>query len=441
MARTKPLPQGLFHATITGLSHEGRGIAAIEGKTTFIQNALPGEDVEFQYIKMHSKFAEGQAINIIKSSDERIKPTCAHFGVCGGCSLQHMHPDAQLRLKQNTLKDLFTHVGQVVPETWLSPIVGPTYQYRHKARLGVRFVLKKQKLLVGFREMLSNYLADINDCSILDPRVGNKIIILAEFIRSLSNYDEIAQIEVAMGDTETALIFRHLAPFTDTDLSQLRQFAEQHTFQIYLQAGGPNTVTKYWPEDGESLLTYKLADFGLTYWFHPSDFTQVNPRINQQMVRKAIDYLDLKATDKVLDLFCGLGNFTLAIATQAAHVCGVEVSTTMVERAQLNAERNKIKNVEFHGADLFQPLTSAWATMKYDKILIDPARSGALEVIPYLAKWQAKKIVYVSCNPATLARDAGEIVKQGYTLKQTGIIDMFPQTNHVESIAVFVREN
>ena len=440
MKKRLKFPEGLTNAHIDNLSHEGRGIATIEGRKTFISNALPGEDVAFQYTALQPRYGEGRAIDIMVASPERVAPECPHFGICGGCSLQHMEHSAQLGLKQNTLLEQLQHFAKVVPDTILPPITGPQYGYRHKARLGVRYVPKKNSVLVGFREQQSRYLTALDLCKVLAPPVGNLITPLRELISSLTAFEQIAQIEVAIGDTQTALVFRNLVPLDTTDHNKLIDFAQQHTLDLYLQSGGPDTVTKIWPLNNSDLLYYTLPDFDLKLTFHPLDFIQINSVINRKMIPAALNLLELKSTDKVLDLFCGLGNFTLPIARTAQHVTGVEGSTLMVKRATANAIANNINNVEFQMADLTQPITVTWAKQHYDKLLLDPARAGAKEIIELIPQWQPQRIVYVSCNPATLARDAGLLAQQGYHLQSAGIIDMFPQTNHVESIALFIRE-
>ena len=437
--KRKKLPLDTFSAHIDALSHEGRGIATVAGKTTFISNALVTEEIEFIYTAQNSRYAQGRATKILQAATERITPQCEHFGICGGCSLQHMQHETQLDLKQATLLEQLQHFAKTSADEILPPITGPTYAYRHKARLGVRYVEKKNAVLVGFREQQSRYLADMHRCPILHPSVGELITPLRQLIAELSSYQHIAQIEVAIGDTQTALIFRHLIPLPIEDEKRLCEFAQQYQLMLFLQPNKPEKLRRLYPELGEDLLSYQHPDFAITLWFHPLDFTQINPAINRQMVKAAIQFLQLTPTDRVLDLFCGLGNFTLPISKSAATATGVEGSELMVERAQMNAERNNIDNVEFFATDLSQPLTAAWAKKYYNKLLLDPARSGALEILPYLALWRVERIVYISCNPATLARDAGELCKLGYCLEKTGIIDMFPQTNHVESIAVFTK--
>ena len=437
--KRKKLPTEAFLADIHGISHEGRGIATVNDKTTFISNALPNESVEFIYTAQNSRYAEGRATNIIHASDERNTPECEYFGICGGCGLQHIQHDAQLKLKQNTLVEQLQHFAHTTADEILPPLCGPTYTYRHKARLGVRYVYKKESVLVGFREQQSRYLADINHCVVLHPTVGKLITPLRELVASLSIYEHIAQIEVAIGDTQAALIFRHLEPLTINDKECLRQFAKEHNIILFLQPNKPEKLRKLFPENGDNFLSYQHPDFDLTLWFHPQDFTQVNPAINRKMVKTAIQLLQLTATDKVLDLFCGLGNFTLPISKFVKNVVGIEGSEEMVARAEMNAQRNNISNADFYAADLSVPLTATWINTTYDKILLDPARSGAIEVLAYIPQWNPERIVYIPCNPATLARDTGELVKLGYRLEKIGIIDMFPQTNHVESIAVFTR--
>ena len=438
--RRLKIPNEVQLASVHSLSHEGRGIAQVNNKPTFITNALPSEEVEFQYTSLHGKYAEGRATRIIQSSPARVAPHCPYFGTCGGCSLQHLRHEDQLALKQTALKELLAQIAHIEPQAWLTPMTGLLYGYRHKARLGVRYVAKKETVLVGFREIQSRYLADMDSCAVLHPSVGNLITPLRQLIAGLSVFDQIAQIEVAVSDTQTALVFRNMAPLSADDETQLRAFAQTHALLIYLQPGAPSTIARFWPLDEDPYLYYRLEAFDVTFAFHPTDFTQVNPSINQQMVPTAIGLLDIVPTDRVLDLFCGLGNFTLPLSRSAQHVVGIEGSTEMVERALMNQQRNGISNAEFHALDLTQPLPNAtWATQRYDKLLLDPARSGALEVLPHLAQWQPQKIVYVSCNPATLARDTATIIAHGYRLEKAGIIDMFPHTNHVESIAVFIR--
>lgn len=421
---------------ITALSHEGRGIAHVDGKTVFIEGALPGEQVTFTLTKKHRHYDEGRVLEIVQASPQRVVPRCPHFGVCGGCSQQNFSHELQIQHKQQILLDSLLHVGKVVPKTILPPMLGPIWGYRHKARLGVKFVEKKGKVLVGFREKQGRYLADLQSCDVLHPSIGKKIIALSKLVESLEKYKVIAQIEVAVSDDEVALVFRNLEALPESDLTKLRDFAQLHEFRIYLQPGGVESVFCLWPENPGPLL-YTLPDFNLSLAFEPLDFTQINPVINRQLVSLAIKLLDLKSTDRVIDYFCGIGNFTLAMATVAAHVVGVEGADQAIIRARGNAERNHISNTTFYTSNLMGDLTNLPWRGDYDKILLDPPRSGAIELIEQLS-FKAKKIVYVSCNPATLARDAAALVQNhGYKLKAAGIMDMFPHTSHVESIAVF----
>ena len=429
-------------AQVTGLSHEGRGIAHVNGKTVFIANALPGETVLFNYTYTKAKYAEGEAVEIVEASPERVSPKCQHYGICGGCSMQHLASSAQITFKQQVLLEQLKHFGGIAPREILAPIVGDDWGYRHKARLGVRYVIKKGGALVGFREKNSRYLAELERCEVLHPAVGLLIPELKSLISSLEACQQIAQIEVAIGEKTVALVLRNLAELAAQDLAKLKVFAQQHGFWLYLQPKGPASTYKIWPEDKLELLSYELSVSQakkITYEFHPLDFTQVNPSINQQMVAKAIELLDLKATDRVLDLFCGLGNFSLAIAQYCQQVVGVEGDELMVKRATHNAKLNDITNASFYMANLMEPIAEqSWLKQKYSKILLDPPRSGALEILPQLAQLQVEKIVYVSCNPATLARDAGLLVNQlGYKLNKAGVMNMFPHTSHVESIALF----
>jgi 23S rRNA (uracil1939-C5)-methyltransferase len=441
--RRKRLPEGNFTATIDKLSHEGRGIANIDGKAIFIHNALPGEEVEFHYTFSKSKFAEGQATKIIKASEERAEPPCSHFTICGGCSLQHLSPEAQLAHKQNTLLEHLKHFGDIEFGELMPPVVGDKQGYRNKARLGVRYVPKKGGALVGFRERSSNFLCDMNSCEVLNPQVGKNLEAFRDLIGQLSIPADIAQIELAIGDDKAALIFRNLKPLTNDDKKILQAFGEKYQFEIYLQPKGPKTIHLLnATETSTPLLSYKLPKYDLEMLFHPSDFTQVNMSINRQMIDLAIDLMDVQADDTILDLFCGLGNFTLPLATKAKRVIGVEGSEEMAKRGNMNAKHNNINNAHFYACDLSQDFSNEqWMQLDFEKMLIDPPRSGALEVVQSIAKFgKVKRIVYVSCNPATLARDAGELVKNhGFKLEKVGILDMFPHTSHVESIALLTR--
>ncbi len=435
--RRKRLPEEPVFARIESLSHDGRGVAHLDGKATFIDGALPGEEVMFLYRSQRKKFDEGRACEVLKPSPDRVVPKCAHADICGGCSLQHMAPEAQIHSKQQVLVDNLERIGHVRAEQVLPPLTGPHWGYRHKARLGAKFVRKKGKVLVGFREKRTPYLAELTRCEVLHPNVGGLLEPMAGLIQGLTVVSAIPQIEVAVGDDRTVLIVRNLEPVPDEDLEQLCAFAEQHGLDIYLQPKGPESVTLLWPQ--ESQLHYALPDYDLRLDFLPTDFTQINPEINRRMIPHALALLDVQAHETVLDLFCGLGNFTLPLARAAAEVTGVEGDLALVRRARANAERNGIDNVQFHAADLTHDVAGEmWAKASYDKILLDPPRSGAQEMIPLLARMGAKRIVYVSCHPGSLARDAGMLVNEfGYRLSHAGVMDMFPHTAHVESIALF----
>lgn len=440
--RKKTLPTDLVCAQIEKLSHDGRGITHLNGKTVFIFGGLPGEMVLFRYLSQKSRFDEGIVIEVLQASLERIIPRCPHFGNCGGCSLQHLAAVAQLNLKQATLLEQFQHLGRVQPEQMVPPLLGPLWGYRRKARLGVKYVAKKQTVLVGFREQHSSWLAELTRCEVLHPSVGERILALRDLIAQLEARDQIAQLEVAADDTHTAFIFRNLVPLTDRDRQLLCEFAQINDGFCYLQPAGPNSITPLWPTDlALASLEYHLPLDNLTIRFAPQDFTQVNTEINRQMVLQALIWLDPQPHETVLDLFCGLGNFTLPIARRAVQVVGIEGEATLVARAYANAHRQGIDNITYFVANLAAPkLQSPWLQQPYDKVLLDPPRSGALEIIQALPFNQTQRVVYVSCNPATLARDAGELVhNKGFRLVQAGVMDMFPQTTHVETMAMFER--
>ena len=438
--RRQRVPQDPVETHIESLSHDGRGVARIEGKTVFIDGALAGEQVKFVYSKMHSKYDEGRTIEVLQAANDRVDAKCQHFGVCGGCSLMHMAPEAQLALKQKTLQEHLNHFGNVVPQQWLAPLTGPLWGYRRKARLGVKHVPKKGRVLVGFREKGTPYLALLDRCEVLDPRVGDRLAKLGEMIAKLDGHNRIAQIEVAMDDEHTALVFRNLDPLSEQDQLALIAYGQANDLWIYLQSGGPDTVTPLWPENPQ--LSYAPEE-GLNLEFEPGDFTQVNAGINKKMIQRTMELLEISAEDRILDLFCGLGNFTLPLAKRVTEVVGVEGDAALVRHARDNAAKNGLANATFELADLTKTELKdySWAKAGFNKILLDPPRSGAFEVLHQLAALGAERLVYVSCNPATLARDAGELVNNhGYTLVSTGVMDMFPHTTHVESIALFVKK-
>lgn len=429
-------------AVIEKFSHDGRGIARIEGKTTFIDGALPTETVTFQYTAKKSDYAEGTVISVLEPSAQRVEPHCPHYVMCGGCSLQHLDGQAQIHEKQALLLDILARVGHCQPEQVLPPLTSALWNYRNKARLSVRFVEKKQAALVGFREKKNpRYITEINQCPVLNKRVDEQLVHLRDLIDSLDDSHCIAQIEVAAGDTDIALIFRNLTALTPEDENKLREFGRSANFRIYLQPAGPDSVYLFYPERAEPYLSYSLPEHDVDFKFLPTDFTQVNAGLNRLMVTQALTMLELEPEDVVLDLFCGLGNFSLPLARRSKKVVGVEGSDAMVERASMNAQANGITNTEFFCANLEdESALTGLLQHKFNKILLDPPRTGALSIVKNMDKIKPECIVYVSCNPATLARDADILVNQhGYRMISAGVMDMFPHTSHVESIALFVK--
>ncbi len=435
--RRNRIPQEPAEAIIDSLSHDGRGVARIEEKAVFVRGALPGETVQFQYTSTRRSHDEGRCLSVEQPSPDRVEPKCQHFGLCGGCSLQHLDPLKQIEAKQGVLADNLQRIGKVEPEAWLPPLTGPLWGYRRKARLGVKYVINKQRLLLGFREAGTSKVADLSRCEVLHPSVGEHLMDLNTMIASMDGFDRIPQIEVAISDDVTALIFRHLDPLSEPDLDQLRGYAASSGNHIFLQSAGPDSVTLLAPES--STLRYALPDHDVAFNFKPNDFTQVNTDINRAMVNRALALLELNPDDRVLDLFCGLGNFTLPIARKAKEVIGVEGDQSLVDRAQANAKANGIENARFYAQDLTKDVSDCeWLREPFTKMLLDPPRSGAQEMMPKIAELAPGRIVYVSCHPASLARDAGLLVHEhGYKLLQAGVMDMFPHTGHVESIAVF----
>lgn len=438
-ARKKPLPTTPIKVTIESLTHDGRGVAHVDGKVVFIDEALPTEEVEFLYTEIRKDYAEGRTVKVLTRAEDRVDALCPHYGVCGGCSFQHVESAAQILIKQDLLIDQFKRIGKVdIPELW-SPLESAHWGYRRKARMGVKYVAKKNnRVLVGFRERRHPYLAEIDSCIVMHPLVGTRLIALGDMIGQLSIRDKIPQIEVAIGDEQCVLSIRVLEPPTAEDMDIMKAFEREHPLTLCLQSKGPDTIV---PLDGEPevIPTYALPDHGIEFKFRPAMFTQVNYEINRQMINRVLDILQLNENDNVLDLFCGLGNFTLPMAKYAGSVVGVEGDAPLINHAKENARHNNITNVEYYAADLSKDLSDApWANRKYNKIMLDPSRAGASEVLPYLKKWQPEQIVYISCNPSTLARDAGILVNElGYTLVKAGVMDMFPQTAHVESMALF----
>ncbi|HEX7340311.1 MAG TPA: 23S rRNA (uracil(1939)-C(5))-methyltransferase RlmD [Rhodanobacteraceae bacterium] len=425
---------------IVGLTHDGRGVARVDDKALFVDGTLPGEKVRVAITRRHRRFDEGEVAEILVPSPDRVEPRCPHYAICGGCTLQHMELGAQIRAKQNVLAENFERIGKVAPERWLEPLTGAAWGYRRRGRLSVRKVPKKGRVLVGFREKGNpRYVADIAHCDVVHPRLGERIGALGELVSGMDAAGDIAQIEFAAGDDIIALVFRHLKPLGQPDLDALVAFGKEHGFAIYLQPGGNTSVHPLWPEHPK--LAYRFDNDALELEFRPLDFVQINADMNERMLAQALRLLDPQPTDRVLDLFCGLGNFTLPMARRVADVAGVEGEHALVERADANAAHNGIANARFHVANLFEDQhETAWAREDWDKILLDPPRAGADQVLEYLPRKSTRRIVYVSCHPASLARDAGILVqKHGFRLAAAGVMDMFPHTAHVESMALFER--
>lgn len=437
MRRAK-LPAGEFTATIESLTLEGRGVTHLDGKATFIDRALPGETVQFIYTARKKQFDEGDTVAIEQSSPDRVTPGCPHFDQCGACTMQHLAAEQQITFKQQSLLDQLERIGKTPPATVLPPLTDAVWGYRRRARLGVRFVEKKNRLLIGFRERNSHFLADLSRCAVLDPRVGERLTDLAEALNALDIKRQIPQIEVSCSDDRVALVIRHLAPLEAADQARLSAVGQAFGYDLYLQSGGPATVTPLDPATVQPLVDHHPA-FGVAIGFSPLDFTQVHAGINRKMVQQAIDLLGVTECDRVLDLFAGLGNFTLPLARLAAHVTAVELDAAMVARGAAAAKANGIHNTAHVVGDLFTPdAEQHWLNQSYDLVLLDPPRAGAEAMIPHIARLKPRRIVYVSCHPGTLARDAHALVHEhGYRLVAAGVMNMFPHTAHIESMAVF----
>ncbi len=434
-----------FEADIQDLSHDGRGVARRDGKAVFVSGALPGERVMAEQTAKSRHFDEARALEVLQASPDRVAPRCAHFGVCGGCVLQHLDEEKQILAKQRVLLENLERIGHVRPQSVLPPLTGESWGYRRKGRFSVRRVDKKDKTLVGFREQDPRFVADISECHTVIPQIGERVAALAALVDGLEARSEIAQIEFIAGDATpafngVALVFRNLRELCESDRAALVAFGQLHGFAIYLQPGGVESVHPLWPE--APALAFTLPEWNVELAFRPLDFIQVNAALNRRMIAHTFDLLDPQPQDRVLDLFCGLGNFTLPMARLAGEVVGVEGDTGLVARARENAGRNALANAVFHAADLTQDQRgTAWMRQGFDKLLLDPPRSGAIEVLQQLPLKQFRRIVYVSCHPGSLARDAGYLVnEQGYTLKSAGVMDMFPHTAHVESIALFEKQ-
>jgi 23S rRNA (uracil1939-C5)-methyltransferase len=439
-----PVAPVTLRLEIESLDLDANGVARNDGKVVFVRGALTGETVTARVVRRKPKYDVAEVDTVERASAQRVVPKCPNFGICGGCSMQHIEPRAQVSLKQRVLEDTLWHIGKVRSETMLAPIVGPAYGYRYRARLSVRHVFKKGGVLVGFHERGSSYVADMRECHVLPPAASALLVPLRELVGALSIRDRMPQVEMAHGETHIELVLRVLQSPTDADRLLLRQFSERHGVALWLQSSGPDSIEYLCgPAGAQSTLHYALPEFGVVMPFRPTDFTQVNHAINATLVSRALSLLDVQAHERVADLFCGLGNFTLPLATQAAEVLGIEGSKTLVERACANALANGLQaKASFHAANLFQVTPQTWQSLgAFDRLLIDPPREGAHALVQALiapGSIRPRRIVYVSCNPATLARDAAILIHEGgLVLRTAGVINMFPHTSHVESIAVF----
>jgi len=436
----KKLSELPFEVEILSIGAKGMGIAEHEGKRLKVYDALPGEKVSARYLFGRSQRGKAETLEVLEPSADRVEPRCPNFGYCGGCSMQHMSMDAQLARKQAALFQNLKETGQLEPVSLYPPLNGPAWNYRRKARLSVRDVAAKGRVLVGFRERNGRYVADMTECHILRSEIADSFQQITSLMGTLECRGTIPQIEVACGDGQSALIIRHLEDLSEADTELMRAFSTETGIGIFLQSGGPDTVVLLAPDNFQ--LEFGIDSLGLKFHFEPLDFTQVNGELNQQMVMRAMELLDPQPEDRILDLFCGLGNFTLPLATRAGQVVGIEGSEEMVERGGTNASLNDLGNVSFHATDLYQACeTAPWPEADYNKVLLDPPRSGAEELLPWIAASKVSRVLYISCNPETLARDADILVNQyGFKLQGAGIINMFPHTPHSEAIALFERD-
>lgn len=439
----KPFDTTPQEINIDSMAHDGRGVGrGDDGKVVFVDYALPGERVRYVPVMNRKSYLFGSTIEVLEKSEHRIEPKCPVFGQCGGCVLQHLDENVQIHYKQQHLLENFKKIGDVQPQELLMPMTGQSWGYRRRARLGAKFVPKKGGMIVGFRERNTSYIQPTDRCEVLYPNVSAMLPDLRTTLEQTSCNDKIPQVEISVADNATVMIVRHLQTFVQSDLDLLTEFAKRNSVQLFLQPGNLKSVHPLYPVKPDALF-YELPEFDIKIEFLPTDFIQVNGGINQQLISKTVELLDLQEDDRVLDLFCGVGNFTLPLARKCKHVVGVEGDQALVNRAFHNKQLNKLEHVDFHFGDLFKEDMSStshgdWLDQKFDKILLDPPRSGAAEIIKRLPQFGASKIVYVSCGPATLARDAGVIVHEhGYRMTYAGVIDMFPHTAHVESIAVF----
>jgi 23S rRNA (uracil1939-C5)-methyltransferase len=426
-----------FELDIQDLSHDGRGVGRVEGKAVFVAGALPGERVRAKQTGRNRHFDEAVTLEVLQASPDRVEPRCPHFGTCAGCVLQHLAPEKQIEAKQRVLLENLARIGHLEPATVLPPLVDVAWGYRRKGRFSVRFVEKKGRTVIGFRESNPRFVAELHECHTILPELSAQLPALAALVDSLDGKRAIPQIEFIAGDGPVALVFRHLDPLADVDLERLRAYASASGFAVLLQPGGVDSVVPLHPAAPE--FHFVLPDADVRFAFRPLDFIQVNAGLNGKMIARTLELLDPQPSERVLDLFCGLGNFTLPLARRAGHVVGVEGDAGLIARARDNAAANGFTNVEFHAADLAKDLASApWMRAGFDKLLLDPPRAGAAEVLAQLPLQGIGRIVYVSCHPGSLARDAGFLVRErGYKLVAAGAMDMFPQTAHVESIAVF----
>ena len=425
---------------IVDLSHDGRGVARLAGKATFVPGALPGERVRLGRVQRHRHYDQAQLLEVLQPSPDRVAPPCPHFGHCAGCVLQHLAPAAQIAAKQRVLAENLERIGKVAPARWLPPLVDDAWAYRRKGRLSVRHVEKKGRVLVGFREENPRFVADLARCPVLAPPFGELVTPLAQLIGAMHAVQAIPQVEFVRGDDRAALVLRHLVPLDDADRARLAAFADAHALAMWLQPGGPDSLQPLRPQDAGGL-AYRIDEGAVEIVFGPLDFIQVHAALNRLMLAQALALADPRPHERVLDLFAGLGNFTLPLARRAADVVGVEGEAGLVARAQGNAAHNGLAQARFHVADLFQDQRHApWAQAPWDLIVLDPPRAGAAELLAYLPTPATTRVLYVSCHPGSLARDAAILVQRhGFRLAAAGVMDMFPHTAHVESMALFER--
>ena len=427
-----------LEADVIDLTHDGKGVADVDGRRLFVPGALSGERVKLLPRRRRRKLQEAELLEVVTPAPARADPPCAYFGRCGGCALQHLNYEAQVEFKEKVVQDAFARIASLTPDRWLEPMTGPEWYYRRRARLGVRYVAGKERVLVGFKERSTRYVTDMLSCRVIERPLDGLPGSLAKLIGCTSLKQRLPQAEVSIGENARAVVLRVLEEPEPADLELFGEFGIENEIDIYLQRGGPGTVVPLTSERADRL-TYRLPAFDVSLTFSPTDFVQVNSAINEQLVARVVDLLDVAETDRVLDLYCGLGNFSLPLARRAESVLGVEGDAGLVARAAQNARDNSLDNARFVAADLSEP---EWSFLResWDLVVLDPSRSGALVPVSQMSRMRPRKIAYVSCHPATLARDAKELVEsQGYRLVTAGIADMFPHTHHVEVMAVFER--